>query len=101
MDNNVSIVPPPNSTYHMNPSPYTNNSSASYDSTLSPFTNNNEEDWLTLDLNPLLSSDSTGFQTGVGNDGQWFGNFGPEINGNLEVLGKLVDGWDTAGMTGF
>ncbi|KAL8870394.1 MAG: hypothetical protein Q9174_003553, partial [Haloplaca sp. 1 TL-2023] len=102
MDNNVSIVPPPNSTYHMNPSPYTNNSSASYDSTLSPFTNNNEEDWLTLDLNPLLSSDSTGFQTGVGNDGQWFGNFGPEINGNLEVLGKLVDGWDTTtGMTGF
>ncbi|KAL8737274.1 MAG: hypothetical protein Q9181_001828 [Wetmoreana brouardii] len=98
LDDNVSIMPPPNSTYHFNSNPYASNSNdnnASYSNTLSPFTNNNsEEDWLTLNLNPLLSSDSGAFQTGVGDDGQWFGNFGPEINGNLEVLGKLVEGWE-------
>lgn len=95
-NNNISIMPPPNSGYLFPDSYPSNNNNA----TVSPF-DTNEEDWLTLNLNPLLSSDSTGFQTGVGNDGQWFGNFGPEINGNLEVLGKLVEGWETAGLAGF
>ncbi|KAI4107153.1 MAG: hypothetical protein L6R37_001854 [Teloschistes peruensis] len=123
-NNNISFVPPPDPTYHYNlnnglyPTNATanaaNNTSYNNDNNnkgnaLSPFNttdnnnnNNNEEDWLTLDLNPLLSSSTdpaVGFQTGVGlgNDGQWFGDFGPEINGNLEVLGRLVDGWDTNG----
>ncbi|KAL8952781.1 MAG: hypothetical protein Q9222_001328 [Ikaeria aurantiellina] len=104
--NTISIMPPPNSTYQYNGSSNINNTYASnnnnnfYNNTaLSPF-NNTEEDWLALDLNPLISSDSTAFQLGVGDGGQWFGNFGPEINGNLEVLGKLVEGWETAGLTG-
>ncbi|KAI4173920.1 MAG: hypothetical protein LQ343_002688 [Gyalolechia ehrenbergii] len=92
---NISIMPPPNSSYQFNPNSYAGSNGA-----LSPF-DNNEEDWLTLNLNPLLSSDTAGFQSGFGNDGQWFGDFGPEINGNLEVLGKLVEGWETAGLTGF
>ncbi|KAL8664637.1 MAG: hypothetical protein Q9202_002907 [Teloschistes flavicans] len=111
-NNNISFVPPPDPTYHYNlnnlyPTNTVNNNSSgtsySNNNALSPFNNdnNNEEDWLTLDLNPLLSSssDPAGFQTGMGlgNDAQWFGNFGPEINGNLEVLGRLVDGWDTTG----
>ncbi|KAL8710016.1 MAG: hypothetical protein Q9220_005287 [cf. Caloplaca sp. 1 TL-2023] len=105
-NNNISIMPPPSSTYQYNGSSNINNAYAgsnnnfySNNNALSPF-NNTEEDWLTLDLNPLLSSDSTAFQLGVGDGGQWFGNFGPEINGNLEVLGKLVEGWETAGLTG-
>ncbi|KAI4193923.1 MAG: hypothetical protein LQ350_008070 [Teloschistes chrysophthalmus] len=119
-NNNISFVPPPDPTYHynlnLNNSIYPTNATTTANNNaynnnnnnnaLSPFpatnnnNNNNEEDWLTLDLNPLLSSSTdpaVGFQTGVGlgNDGQWFGDFGPEINGNLEVLGRLVDGWDT------
>lgn len=91
-------MPPPNSGYLFTPNSY--DGSSNNNAALSPF-DNNEEDWLALNLNPLLSSDSTGFQTGVGNDGQWFGNFGPEINDNLDLLGKLVEGWETAGLTGF
>ena len=44
------------------------------------------DDWLTLDLNPLLDSNTFG-----GMNDAWFGNFGPEINSNLDVLGKLVN----------
>lgn len=98
LDNNISIMPPPDASYQFNPNTnmYTNNAFYSSNSNaVSPF-DSNEEDWLTLDLNPLLASDSTGFQTSVGNnDGQWFGDL--QINGNLEVLGKLVEGWDTPG----
>lgn len=92
-------MPPPNSTYQFNQnSTYAGGSS---NDALSPF-DNNEEDWLTLNLNPLLSSDTAGFQSSYGNDSsQWFGDFGPEINGNLEVLGKLVEGWETTGLAGF
>ena len=47
-----------------------------------------EEDWLTLDLQPLL--DGNGMATDA--DENWFGNaFGPETQNNLEVLGKLVN----------
>ncbi|KAL8914208.1 MAG: hypothetical protein Q9171_001079 [Xanthocarpia ochracea] len=96
IDNNISIMPPPDAAYQFNPNLYSNNTF--YDSGTPQF-DSNEEDWLTLDLNPLLASDSTGFPTSVGiNDGQWFGDL--QINGNLEVLGKLVEGWDTAGLTG-
>lgn len=44
------------------------------------------DDWLTLDLNPLLDNSTFG-----GADNPWFGNFGPEINSNLDVLGRLVN----------
>ncbi|KAL8803770.1 MAG: hypothetical protein Q9182_002980 [Xanthomendoza sp. 2 TL-2023] len=99
-NNNISIMPPLDSTYQLDPNLYTG-PNAFYNGALSPFnhnTNNDEEGWLTLDLNPLLASsaDGTSFQTGVGNDGQWFGDL--QINGNLEVLGKLVEGWETAGL---
>ncbi|KAL8907941.1 MAG: hypothetical protein Q9207_001087 [Kuettlingeria erythrocarpa] len=94
--NNISIMPPPNSGYLFTPNSYDSSNNAA----LSPF-DSNEEDWLALNLNPLLSSDSTGVPTGVGNDGQWFGNFGPEMNDNLDLLGKLVEGWETTGLTGF
>ncbi|KAL8657606.1 MAG: hypothetical protein Q9226_001749 [Calogaya cf. arnoldii] len=97
MDNNISIMPPPDASYQFNPNLYSNNAFYSNSNAVSPF-NGNEEDWLTLDLNPLLS-DSTGFQTSVGNnDGQWFGDL--QINGNLEVLNRLVEGWDTPGLMG-
>ena len=109
-DSSIAIMPPPTNTYQFNQSMYGNNSNATNNtygspsnsySGLSPF-NANEEDWLTLDLNPLLSTDSAGFQTGNGGtESQWFGNFGPEINGNLEVLGKLVEGWDMNAMGAF
>ena len=57
----------------------------------------NEENWLTLDLQPLL--DPSGLGGGGGdndnnvnnNINPWFGAFGPETHNNLEVLGKLVD----------
>ncbi|KAL8700040.1 MAG: hypothetical protein Q9224_001149 [Gallowayella concinna] len=105
-NNNISIMPPLDSTYQFDPNLYTGNNNAFYNGPISPFNNNNnsndEEDWLTLDLNPLLASSSdgttTGFQMGVGNEGQWFGDL--QINGNLEVLGKLVEGWETAGGLG-
>ncbi|KAI4086450.1 MAG: hypothetical protein LQ344_007545 [Seirophora lacunosa] len=121
---NISIMPPPNSGYLLNNADYlyaaNTNTPSTFDSNNN---NNNEEDWLTLNLNPLLSSSSDNnnnnstntstnnnhagasfFPAGIGGtDAQWFGNFGPEISGNLEVLGKLVEGWDntTSGLTGF
>ncbi|KAL8998294.1 MAG: hypothetical protein Q9169_002608 [Polycauliona sp. 2 TL-2023] len=104
LDNNISIMPPPDASYQFNPNLYTNNAFYNNNDSngISPSfnsNNTNEEDWLTLDLNPLLASDANGFQTSVGNnDGQWFGDL--QINGNLEVLGKLVEGWDTPGLMG-
>ena len=44
------------------------------------------DDWLTLDLNPLLDTNAFG-----GMENPWFGNFGPEINSNLDVLGRFVN----------
>ncbi|CAL8574590.1 zinc finger transcriptional activator [Xanthoria parietina] len=102
LDNNISIMPPPDASYQFNPNMnlYPNNALYGNNNAVSPFQGGTtEEDWLTLDLNPLLASDSTGFQTSVGNnDGQWFGDL--QINGNLEVLGKLVEGWDAPGLMG-
>lgn len=46
-----------------------------------------EEDWLTLNMNPLLGGDGSGMS---GADGQWLSAFGPEMADNLEVLGKLT-----------
>lgn len=45
-----------------------------------------EEDWLTLDLQPLI--DTTGFEV---ENNTWYSAFGPETHNNLEVLGKLVN----------
>lgn len=55
-----------------------------------------EEDWLTLDLQPLL--DTPGF--GMDNN-SWYGAFGPETHNNLEVLGKLVNEQWQPGDLGF
>ena len=109
LDNNISIMPPPNEMY--NRSDYTSNANPpNYndqsfepqqpqlyaDDTVSPQVS--QEDWLTLNLNPLLS-DTTGFN--IGESENWFGDFGPEIINNLEVLGKLVEGYEPAGGVGF
>jgi len=106
-DDNISIMPPPNDIYNMNP--YTSSSNPqnfnqqsfehqqphlyTNDDNLSPQVS--EEDWLTLNLNPLLS-DTTGY--GNGESENWFGDFGPEIINNLEVLGKFVDGYEPGGV---
>ena len=100
----ISILPPPNNTYNLD----NNNYIFSTATQLSPlfnqqqqqqqlYPNNNDtsisslsgtaDDWLTLDLNPLLDNNSTF----GGMDNHWFGNFGPEINSNLDVLGRLVN----------
>lgn len=116
-DSNISIMPPIGNTYAANdatynlagPSPYSpNQQQASPQQPLQQYpisSNSNdfnmpsEEDWLTLDLNPLL--DTSGLN---GGDNHWFGAFGPETHNNLEVLGKLVndqyrgDGYGEGGM---
>ena len=89
-------MPPPNSSYNID-----NNYTFSPVNQLPPFTNQQQQlysndgitslsgtadDWLTLDLNPLLDNTTFG-----GTDNSWFGNFGPEINSNLDVLGKFVN----------
>ena len=95
-------MPPPNSAYNLN-----NSYTFSPASQLSPgplisqnqpqqphlYQNDNlvnlsgtADDWLTLDLNPLLDNSAFG-----GAENPWFGNFGPEINSNLDVLGRLVN----------
>ena len=97
----ISILPPPNNAYNLD----NNNYIFSTANQLSPlinqqqqqlYPNNNEtsistlsgtDDWLTLDLNPLLDNNSTFGSM----DNPWFGNFGPEINSNLDVLGRLVN----------
>ena len=108
-DSNITIMPPPNHLYNnysnnppTNPFPQSFTSSHQQQSHLYPTTNSDdttmalspqvsEEDWLTLNLNPLLS-DPTGGGFGNGEPGEnWFGDFGPEIINNLEVLGRLVD----------
>lgn len=65
-----------------------------------------EEDWMTMDLSSLLDNGnvngphggSNGFGFGNLDMNNYFGNFGPEVGGNLEVLGKLVDETDYMGM---
>lgn len=90
---NAFIMPPRETSYgfHSNQTSTPNSVGGSYEyqqlypapSTLS------EEDWLTLDLNPLLDPVNSAFNAADTVD--WFGNFGPEMNDNLEVLGKLVN----------
>lgn len=101
-------MPPPNNAYYVNnnffsnsfPSPSSTESPNSYPNKSSANSGElpsfpTEEDWLTLDLNPLLT-DTGGLTSGgggMGGDSQWFGNFGPDIDGNLEMLGNwLRDG---------
>ena len=98
----ISFLPPPNDAYNNLDNSYT----VSPANPLSPLLNQhlqqlypNEgpmpslsgtaDDWLTLDLNPLLDDNNNNAFGGV--DNAWFGNFGPEINSNLDVLGKLVN----------
>lgn len=97
----ISIMPPPNNAYNIDNNNYTfspatqlsplitaqqqlypNEGLSSQNQNLS----GTADDWLTLDLNPLLDNSSFG-----GMDNPWFGNFGPEINSNLDVLGRLVN----------
>lgn len=102
----ISIMPPPTSAYNV-PSNYTfspipqlshapiinqsQSQSQAPQQHLYPTSNlanlsGTADDWLTLDLNPLLDNSAFG-----GADNPWFGNFGPEINSNLDVLGRLVN----------
>lgn len=122
-DSNISIMPPIGNTYAnnnnnaatynlSNPNPYSPDQHPQQQPTPQqplqqyPLSNPtpdfdlpSEEDWLTLDLNPLL--DTSGMN---GGDNQWFGAFGPETHNNLEMLGKLVndqyraDGYGEGGM---
>lgn len=105
-DSNITIMPPIGNTYANNnnanynftsPTPYSPNQQqhASPQQQMQQYAMSNngndfnmpsEEDWLTLDLNPLL--DTSGVNP---SDNQWFGAFGPETHNNLEVLGKLVN----------
>lgn len=121
-DNNISIMPPRDTTYDFSTftPPATNYNINAPNSAGNPFdyqqqqqqqfypgtSSISDEDWLTLDLNPLLVDTGTaGLGSGNGTGNDWFGNFGPEITNNLEVLGKLVnegyrgESWD--GSLGF
>ena len=65
-----------------------------------------DEDWMTMDLSSLLDHGTVSAPNGGNNSfgfgnldmNNYFGNFGPEVGGNLEVLGKLVDETDYMGM---
>ena len=90
----ISIMPPPNDIYSIDNS-YTFSPANQlsplihqqpYPNDAIPNLSGTADDWLTLDLNPLLDNSSFG-----GMDNPWFGNFGPEINSNLDVLGRLVN----------
>lgn len=90
----ISIMPPPNDIYSIDNS-YTFSPANQlsplihqqpYPGEAIPNLSGTADDWLTLDLNPLLDNSSFG-----GMDNPWFGNFGPEINSNLDVLGRLVN----------
>ncbi|KAL9128162.1 MAG: hypothetical protein Q9217_003105 [Psora testacea] len=124
LDSNITVMPPPWGFYnntvnsYASPQPYLphyaqqspqaqqqtppNTYAANNASTPgSNFGMPSEEDWLTLDLQPLLE----GNDLATGPDDNWFGTaFGPETHNNLEVLGKLVnEGWpqQQGGPTGF
>ncbi|MCJ1462554.1 hypothetical protein MMC07_001156 [Pseudocyphellaria aurata] len=95
-ENALTIMPPRDTTYVF-PSNYNigtpNSATGSFDYQQQLYPANSsisEEDWLTLDLNPLLS-DTVNSAFGTGGDGNvdWFGNFGPEMRENLEVLGRF------------
>ena len=103
-DSNISIIPPIGSNWaQQNPSsttnyPFTNPNANIYGSgqqataygmpgNATEFPMTTEDDWLTLNVNPLLGGDGSGM---TGNDGTWLSAFGPEMHDNLEVLGKLT-----------
>lgn len=91
---------------HMQPQPQSSHQSQgslSYSSSFHPNTNSIDlgDDWLTLDVNPLINPQLTGH--GAGSDGNgnsssglggnWAGAFGPEIGESIEMLGVLTDGY--------
>ena len=99
-DSNITIMPPPGGSYNNFDFTATSNQQFqqnqhqqqqqdpySVDTTGgTPLPFPSEEDWLTLDLQPLI--DTTGFEV---DNNSWYGAFGPETHNNLEVLGKLVN----------
>lgn len=101
-DNNIAIMPPVgnnyiNANYQIPPAnagspnqqyaqPTQQQQQYPMSSGSNDFSLPSEEDWLTLDLNPLLDPSSLG-----SNENPWFGAFGPETHNNLEVLGKFVN----------
>jgi len=102
-DSNISIIPPIGNNYlHSNPNnnyPFANPHSSTYSTNQQPnsysmagnnsdFSIPTEDDWLTLNVNPLLSGDGGDGMSGA--EGQWLSAFGPEMHDNLEVLGKLT-----------
>ena len=92
----ISILPPPNNAYNVDNnyiftpanhlSPLINQQQQLYPNDSMSSLSGSADDWLTLDLNPLLDNDAFG-----GTENPWFGNFGPEMNSNLDVLGRLVN----------
>ena len=116
-DGNITIMPPIGNAYgYTNTAPYEpapnsnpyspSQQQASHhpqqQAQMQPYASNDytmpsEEDWLTLDLNPLF--DPAGFNGG--SDNQWFGAFGPETHNNLEVLGRLINEQQYRGDNGY
>ena len=109
-DSNITIMPPPGGSYsnfdfgtagaqqypnQQNPqqrqNPYPMDSNG-----VIPLPFPSEDDWLTLDLQPLI--DTTSFEA---DNNAWYGAFGPETHNNLEVLGKLVNEQWQPGDLGF
>ena len=102
-DSNITIMPPPGGSYtnfdfgttDVHQYPHQQNAQQqqpqqqnpySVDNDVTPLPFPSEDDWLTLDLQPLI--DTTGFEA---DNNAWYGAFGPETHNNLEVLGKLVN----------
>ena len=94
---NINIMPPPTTAYSID-----NGYTLSPANQLSPLISQQQQqlypsdgmsnlsgtadDWLTLDLKHLVENNVFG-----NTENPWFGNIGPEINSNLDVLGKFVD----------
>ena len=99
-DSNITIMPPPGGSYtnfdfgNASAQQYPKQHNPQPERYPYPMDNNGvmplpipgEDDWLTLDLQPLI--DTTGFEN---DNNAWYGAFGPETHNNLEVLGKLVN----------
>ena len=108
-DSNITIMPPPGGSYanfdfsaaggqqFLQQHPQQPQDSYSMDNNgATPLPFPSEEDWLTLDLQPLI--DTTHFEV---DNNAWYGAFGPETRNNLEVLGKLVNEQWQPGDLGF
>ena len=103
-DSNINIMPPIGNTYGTTTSYNATSPATAFSSNQplqqqqyslpqqvdanNPYNMPTEEDWLTLNLDPLLDTNGLGAV-----DNTWLGPgaFGPETHNNLEVLGKLFN----------